>query len=134
MPNKNLASLIGGLTGALALLAMIRLVGGLFAGGMSTFAWVMILLAMGPWVLYVAHRARHGQLDLRASVAVLALDVSGFVSVWLSTLGPVVALAFSLVAFGVVWVRDWPERRPRSEEGFVRIEDLQTEELDESLS
>jgi len=37
-------------------------------------------------------------------------------------------LACSLSAFVVIWVNDWPARRPQGEERFVRIEDLQSEE------
>ena len=61
-------------------------------------------------------------------IAVLCLDAVGLVVVWLFTIGPVLALACSLSAFVVIWVNDWPARRPQGEERFVRIEDLQSDE------
>ncbi len=57
MPNKHLAAALGALTGLVSLVAMIRLVSGAFTEGMSTFAWVAILLAMLPWIGYAAWRA-----------------------------------------------------------------------------
>ena len=39
----------------------------------------------------------------------------------------VLALAGSLAAFVVIWVKDWPPPRPRTEERFVRIEELATD-------
>lgn len=53
-----------------------------------------------------------------------AIDVVGLISVGLFTLGPVIALAASLAAFAIIWVRDWPERQERGEDVFVRIEEL----------
>jgi hypothetical protein len=91
---------------------------------MSAFAWIAILLAMLPWMGYAAWRARHGHLSRRGAVAVLLLDLVGCVVVWLFVLGPVVALACSLGAFAVIWISDWPPRRPVGEERFVRIEEL----------
>jgi hypothetical protein len=91
---------------------------------MSAFAWIAILLAMLPWIGYAAWRARHGHLSRRGAVAVLLLNLVGCVVVWLFVLGPVVALACSLGAFVVIWVSDWPPRRPIGEERFVRIEEL----------
>ena len=58
------------------------------------------------------------------------LNAVGLVAVWFFVLGPVVALACSLGAFGVIWVRDWPERRPRGEDRFVQIEELTADERD----
>jgi len=103
---------------------MIRLVSGAFTQGMSTFAWVAILLAMLPWIGYAAWRGRHGRLSRRGALTVLLLNAVGSVVVWLFVLGPVVALACSLAAFAVIWVSDWPPRLPRGEERFVRIEEL----------
>ncbi len=47
---------------------------------------------------------------------------------WLSVLGPVLALLCSLAAFGVIWVCDWPSRRPSGHDRFVAIEELQRDE------
>ena len=130
MLNKNLALALGALTGLVSLVAMVRLVAGAFDGGLSLFAWVITLLAMVPWIAYAAMRARHGRLAPRDALIVLALDFVGVVTVWLFVLGPVFALVCSLAAFAVIWVRDWPERRPRGEDRFVRIEELTAEERD----
>jgi hypothetical protein len=132
MLNKNLASALGALTGLVGLVGMIRLASGAFSHGMSAFAWVVILSAMLPWIAYAAWRGRHGHLSKRGALAVLLLDIVGCVVVWLFVLGPVVALACSLAAFAVIWVSDWPPRRPTSEERFVRIEELRTEDTDQS--
>jgi hypothetical protein len=59
-------------------------------------------------------------------LAVLLLDLVGCTVVWLFVLGPVIALACSLGAFAVIWVSDWPPRRPTGEERFVRIEELRS--------
>jgi hypothetical protein len=131
MLNKNLAMALGALTGLVGLISMIRLASGAFTHGMSAFAWVVILSAMLPWIGYAAWRGRHGHLGKRGALAVLLLDVIGCVVVWLFVLGPVVALACSLAAFVVIWVSDWPPRRPISEERFVRIEELRTEDSDQ---
>jgi hypothetical protein len=32
----------------------------------------------------------------------------------------------------VIWVSDWPARRPSTEERFVRIEELRAEDSDQS--
>jgi hypothetical protein len=125
MLHKNLAMALGALTGLVGLVAMIRLASGAFANGMSIFAWVAILSAMVPWIVYAAWRGRHGHLNKRGALAVLLLDLVGCVVVWLFVLGPVVALACSLAAFVIIWVSDWPPRRVTSEERFVRIEELQ---------
>ena len=42
---------LGVLTGSLALAAMLRLVAGAFTGAMSTFALVVTLVAMVPWLV-----------------------------------------------------------------------------------
>jgi hypothetical protein len=99
---------------------------------MSAFAWAVILSAMLPWIGYAAWRGRHGHLSRRGAVAVLLLDLVGCVVVWLFVLGPVVALACSLAAFAVIWVSDWPPRRHTTEERFVRIEELRTEDTDQT--
>ncbi|GAA1846086.1 hypothetical protein ACFFOM_00275 [Microlunatus capsulatus] len=126
--SRQLALLAGTLTGLLSLTGMLRLTAGVFSGTLSRFAVVVVLAAMVPWVVYVAHRARHGRLTARALGVVLGLVVVGFAAVWLSVLGPVLALLCSLAAFAVVWVSDWPQRRPRGEDRFVRIEELQRDE------
>lgn len=132
MLNKNIALALGAIAGAVGLIAMIRLVSGAFSRGMTSFAWIAILLAMIPWIAYSAWRARHGRLSWRNALAVLALCVVGLVSVWLFTLGPVIALACSLAAFTVIWVSDWPPRRKSSGDSFVRIEELRGQDLDHS--
>ena len=64
------------------------------------------------------------RLEKAHGVAYLSA-VSGLVA------GPVLALACSLGAFLVIWVSDWPARRPGGEERYVRMEELQLEdELD----
>ena len=128
MLNKNLALVLGALTGLVSLVAMVRLVSGAFDGGLSVFAWVITLLAMVPWVGYAAVRARHGRLTPRNALIVALLDLLGVATVWLFVLGPVVALSCSLAAFAVIWVKDWPTRPERGEDRFVRIEELTTEE------
>ena len=89
---------------------MIRLIAG--AGLSSAFAWIFLLLAMLPWIAYCSWRARHGHLSPTAALGVLGLCAAGLVSVWLFTLGPVLALACSLAAFVIIWIHDWPPRRP----------------------
>ena len=121
---KNIAAALGALTGLVSLVAMVRLVSGAFTQGMSTFAWVAILLAMLPWIGYAAWRGWHGHLSRRGALAVLLLNLLGCVVVWLFVLGPVIALTCSLAAFAVIWVSDWPARRPLTEERFVRIEEF----------
>ena len=128
MPTPRAKMLIGALTGLVALIAMIRLADGGFSGGLSVLAWAVLLLAMVPWVGYAAWRARRGRLTGWSMIAVLGLDLFGLALVWLFTLGPVLALACSLAAFVVIWVNDWPTRRPRGDDRFVRIEELQSEE------
>jgi hypothetical protein len=128
MLNKNLALVLGALTGLVSLVAMVRLVSGAFDGGLSVFAWVITLLAMVPWVGYAAVRARHGRLTPRNALVVALLDLLGVATVWVFVIGPVVALSCSLAAFAVIWVKDWPTRPERGEDRFVRIEELTTEE------
>jgi hypothetical protein len=125
---RSLALLAGALTGLLSLTGMLRLTAGAFSGSLSRFAVVFVLAAMLPWVAYVALRARHGRLSVRGLAVVLGLVVVGFAAVWLSVLGPVLALLCSLIAFGVVWVSDWPHRRPRGHDHFVRIDELQRDD------
>jgi hypothetical protein len=125
------AIVVGALTGLLGLVGMARLAAGAFEGSMSRFAWTVVLAAMLPWVAYVASRARHGRLSGRRLVLVLGLVVLGSATVWVSVFGPVLALACSLGAFLVIWVSDWPARRPAGEERIVTMEELQREdELD----
>ncbi|MET1008215.1 MAG: hypothetical protein ABWX96_21880 [Propionibacteriaceae bacterium] len=130
MIDKNVRLILGALTGVVSLIAMIRLVAGAYSDHLSTFAWVFILLAMVPWIGYTALRSRHANLTSRAALAVLGLAVLGLLSVWLFTLGAVIALACSLGAFVVIWVHDWPNRRTSAGDHFVRIEDLATDERD----
>jgi hypothetical protein len=133
MLNKNLAMALGALTGLVGLIGMIRLASGAFTEGMSALAWGAILAAMLPWIAYAAWRGRHGHLSKRGALAVVLMDLFGCAVVWLFVLGPVVALACSLAAFTVIWVSDWPPRRP-SAEWFVRIEELHTGDTDQRRS
>lgn len=128
MLDRRTAMILGALTGLLTLVAMLRLISGAFSGAMSHFAWAFALVALVPWIVYAAWRARHGRLSVRAAAAVLGLDVVGLVLVWLSVFGPVAALACALAAFVVIWVADLPHRETRGEDTFVRIADLQEEE------
>ena len=130
MPNSILRLALGSTTGAVGLIAMFRLVSGAFSEGPTRFAWLALLLAMIPWVAYCAWRAWRGHMSMRNAVAVLGLCVAGRAIVWLSTLGPVVALACSLAAFGVIWVSDSPPLRSRGADTFVKIEELNAEDLD----
>ncbi|WP_375426545.1 hypothetical protein [uncultured Friedmanniella sp.] len=123
-------ALLGALTGLVGLAGMARLAAGAFDGPMSRFAWVVVLAAMLPWVVYVASRARHGRLSGVRLVLVAALGVAGAATVWLSVPGPVLALVCSLVAFVLIWVSDWPDRRSRGEDRIVGIEELQRPEDD----
>jgi hypothetical protein len=119
---------LGALAGLISLIAMVRLVSGGFANGLSWLAWTMILLAMVPFIGYAAWRARHERLGGRALAAVALLDGAGVVLVWIFTVGPVLALLCSLSAFVVIWVSALPLRQPRGEDQFVTIEDLRDDE------
>ncbi len=130
MPNKPIAMMLGALTGVLTLVAMLRLISGAFSDGMARFAWGFALVALVPWIIYAAWRARRAQISGRAALTVLALDVVGLLLVWMFTLGPVLALACALAALVVIWVADLPSREPRGADRFVRIEDLQTDDPD----
>jgi hypothetical protein len=123
---------LGVLTGAIALVAMLRLVAGAFTGGMSHFALVVTLVAMVPWLAYVTWRARRSRLTARAGLAVLGLDVVGLVLVWVLVFGPVLALAASFAAFVVLWLGDRPQRRGTGAERYVRVEELRQPDPDEA--
>jgi hypothetical protein len=123
---------LGVLTGAIALVAMLRLVAGAFTGGMSSFALVVTLVAMVPWVAYVTWRARRSRLDVRSALTVLALDVLGLVLVWVLVFGPVLALAASFASFVVLWLGDRPLRRESVAERYVRVEELRAPDPDDS--
>src|SRR3954466_13820646 len=97
---------LGILTGAIALVAMLRLVAGAFTTQMSGFALVVTLVAMVPWVGYVTWRARRSRLAPRTALLALGLDVLGLVLVWVLVFGPVLALALSFAAFVLVWLGD----------------------------
>ena len=123
---------LGVLTGAIGLVAMLRLVAGAFSAGMSGFALVVTLVAMVPWVAYVTWRARRSRLTPRSALVVLGLDVVALALVFVLVFGPVLALGLSFAAFVLVWVGDRPLRREPSAERFVRIEELREPEPDES--
>jgi hypothetical protein len=123
---------LGVLTGAIALVAMLRLVAGAFTGAMSAFALVVTLVAMVPWLAYVTWRARRSRLTPRAALTVLGLDVLGLALVWVLVFGPVLALAASFAAFVLLWLGDRPLRRATFGERYVRVEELRVPEPDES--
>ena len=124
---------LGVLTGAIALVAMLRLVAGAFTGGMSQFALVVTLVAMVPWLAYVTWRARRSRLSPRGGLVVLALDVVGLALVWVLVFGPVLALAASFVAFVVLWLGDRPQQRRSSvADRYVRIEELRRPDPDDA--
>src|SRR4051794_6074967 len=125
--SRHLALVLGGLTGLLGLVGMVRLAAGAFEGSMSRFAWIVVLAAMVPWVVYVGWRGWHGRPSRRALVLVLAFVARGSARVWLAVLGPVLALTCSLAGFVVIWVNDWPVRRPAADR-LVRMEELQDQE------
>jgi hypothetical protein len=130
MLTKRTAMILGALTGLLTLVAMLRLISGAFDGELPRFAWGLALLALVPWIVYTAWRARRARLTARAALIVLVLDLVALALVWLSTVGPVLALACTLTAFVITWAADRPLRAPRGEDRFVRIEELQTEDPD----
>src|SRR5918994_1041149 len=99
-------------------------------GSMTGFAWMAILLAMLPWMGYCAWRAWRANLSWRGTVALVGLCLAGLGVVWILTLGPVVALACSMVAFSVIWVSDWPPRRPGGADTFVKVEELKAQHLE----
>lgn len=114
--------LVGGLTGLIGLVAMVRLVGAGFPGSML-FAEIFVALAMVPWVCYAAARARHGDLNLRTVLPVLLIAVAGFALVWWGTVGPVLALGCSLAGFVIIWLHDLPPKKAPAER-VVRIDEL----------
>jgi len=120
---------LGVLTGALALAAMLRLVAGAFTEAMSTFALVVTLVAMVPWLVYVTWRARRSRFTARSALLALGLDVVGLALVWVLVFGPVLALALSFAAFVVVWLGDRPVRRGPVVERYVRVEELHEPDL-----
>ena len=115
---------LGTLTGLIGLVAMVRLVAGAFSGGVSAFAWVVTLLAMVPWVVYVAWRAHRSRPTRRGAGAVLVLDLIGMSLVGVLVVGPVVALGVSFAAFAVLWSADRPVRPRRGIEQFVPMAEL----------
>ncbi len=117
-------ALLGVFTGLLTLTGMLRLLAGGFAAGLSAAIVFVTLLVLVPWVVYVGWRAYRGRLTRRSELAVACLDVLGAVLVWLSTFGPVAALALSLTAFAVIWISDWPARRPAEQRRVVTISEL----------
>ena len=122
---------LGVLTGAIALVAMLRLVAGAFTGGMSQFALVVTLVAMVPWLAYVTWRARRSRLTARNALVVLGLDVVGLALVWVLVFGPVLALAASFAAFVVLWLGDRPRRRDPLADRYVRVEELRRPDPDD---
>ena len=115
---------LGILTGLIGLAAMVRLMAGAFPGSVSTFAWVVTLLATVPWVVYVAWRAHLSRPTRRGAGEVLVLDLIGMSLVGVLVVGPVVALGVSFAAFAVLWSADRPVRPRRGIEQFVPLVEL----------
>ena len=128
MVNRGVAAALGALTGLVGLIGMLRLI--IDGFGPTAFGVGFVLAAMLPWVVYATYRAQHGHLTVGRALVVLGCCLAGLITVWLFTLGPVIALALSLVAFAVIWISDWPAVRPQTDSGFVHIEDLTREDLD----
>ena len=115
---------LGVLTGAIGLVAMLRLVAGAFTGHMSGFALGVTLVAMVPWVAYVTWRARRSRLTPRRALIALGLDVLALALVFVLVFGPVLALALSFAAFVLLWIGDRPVRERPLSETWVRVEEL----------
>ena len=115
---------LGVLTGAIGLVAMLRLVAGAFTGSMSGFALGVTLVAMVPWVAYVTWRARRSRLTPRRALIALGLDVLALALVFVLVFGPVLALALSFAAFVLLWIGDRPMRERPLSETWVRVEEL----------
>ena len=122
---------LGVLTGLIALVAMLRLVAGAFTGGLSGFGLVVTLVAMVPWTVYVAWRARRSGVSTRTAAIVLGLDAVGLALVFVLVVGPVLALALSFAAFVLIWLSDRPQREHSREERWVRVEELRRPAEDE---
>ena len=124
MPNKHLATALGALTG----LVMPGRNGSACLWGLHRGDVDVRLGGDSPGhaaldrVRGMARAPRSSQPA--GALAVLLVNLVGCGVVWLSVLGPVIALSCSLAAFVVIWVSDWPARRPMTEERFVRIEEL----------
>ncbi len=125
-------TLLGLLTGSIGLVAMLRLVAGAFTDTMSGFALTVTLVAMVPWIGYVAWRARRSRLTVRGALAVLVLDVVGLALVFVLVVGPVLALLLSFAAFVLVWLGDRPVREQSLPARYVRVEELRQPAADEA--
>lgn len=130
-PSLLLKSGVGALTGGVTMIAMVRLILGGFPHAVTGLAWTFILVAMVPWIIYVAWRSRRARLTWRLVGGVLAIDAIALILVWVQTVGPVLALVLSLAGFAVIWVRDWPTRRGNPLQRLVRIDDLMRDPDDE---
>ena len=113
---------LGVLTGAIGLVAMLRLVAGAFTGGMSGFGLV---------VTHVAWRAWRSRMSPRTALSVLGLDVLALALVFVLVFGPVLALGLSFAAFVLVWLGDRPLRERTREERWVRVEELRRPDPDD---
>ena len=96
MVTKPIATALGALTGAIPLVAMLRLLAGVFGPQLERVAFVAVLLALLPWIAYVAVRARRAVLSRRTALKLLLLDTAAVGLVSLFTIGPVLALALAL--------------------------------------
>ena len=130
MVSKPIATALGALTGAIPLVAMLRLLTGAFSPVLERVAVAAVLLALLPWVAYVAVRARRAVLSRRTAWSLVVLDTLAVGLVSLFTVGPVLALALAFAGFVVIWVHDLPARPRSGPSDYVRIEDLRREDPD----
>ena len=119
---------LGALTGVVGLLAMIRLISGVFHRRV-VHVCLDLPAASHDSVDRVCLLARPTRPPLDAGRARRPRPgCCRAVTVWLSTIGAVVALTCSLAGFVVIWVHDWPPRRPRGDDEFVQIQELVSDE------
>ena len=105
MLNKNLAMVLGALTGLVGLAGDSTRVWRIQPRDVGV-RWAAILSAMLPWIAYAAWRGRHGHLSRRGALTVLLLDLVGCVGCGSSCSAR--RRNASLAAFVVIWVSDWP--------------------------
>jgi len=127
---KPVATALGALTGAIPLVAMLRLLAGAFSPQLELVGFLAVVLALLPWIAYVAARARRAALSRRTALRLLLLDTAAVGLVWLFTVGPVLALALAFAGFVLIWVHDLPDRPRSGPSSYVRIDDLHREDPD----
>ena len=131
MVTKPVATALGALTGAIPLVAMLRLLAGAFSPQLERVAFVAVVLALLPWIAYVAARAHRAVLSRSTALRLVILDTAAVGLVWLFTVGPVLALALAFAGFVLIWVHDLPARPRSGPSAYVRIDDLQGEDPDQ---